>query len=131
MTGATLYAKKGTSMWVVKSRHTGYDLKDYLSKSQINWNDNPENPLIGYLKYHIGPIYRGCDLWCTRNFIVSGMDHIWNNSKTTKENISLFKEGHYILKNGTIEDDYNCEYEDYVYLLDFDNKKVLNVRELC
>jgi hypothetical protein len=127
MTGATLYAKLNHTMWMVKVRHSGGDLKQFINKP-IDWNKNPDQILTDYLIYHKPSNY---DLKATRKLIVSDIPHIWDNSREVKENIDLFNECHYIRVTSGLEDDYNCSYEDYTYLLDFDNKNIVKIRELC
>lgn len=124
MTGATLYAKREHSMWVVKVRHSGDDLREFLN-TPLDWSKEPETILKEYLVYHRPS---GYDLRATREFYVANIDHIWDNRNSPKENIDLFENCHYLRFDSGYESDYNCSYEDYVYILDFDNKGIIKIR---
>ena len=127
MTGSTLYIREGNNLNCVKVRHTGQKLRDWISTlNPLHFKLDSKKLSELFLDYYLvnnpyGNLKANTLKW------VSEIPNIWNDNLSVKQNIQLFEQAHLYLYTDNISDDYNCSYEDYVYLIDFDKTKILTI----
>lgn len=148
MTGATIIIKKGNDYIITKVRHSGYDTRDFfdqpnifktpfdkLSKRYHTWRkDTPVR-----VKDRVGPICRKFNLRdpgaVLSKYTVNGMQFkmppmnatpnlLFDAADAVADQIWLDYE-----KRTGKEEGMFCGYGDYTWLIDYDNKKIHDLRD--
>lgn len=138
MTGLELICKQGSSMILFKVRHDGYAIEEFLTKKRVSniFNLTPRQVMDDFIDWFFdpkkyGPVQDGdIDTMFPRGFEFSKIEEAedpfeyFEQASITSN--KLYEEGKIKTPLGEDYDGFQCGYQDYMILIDFDKKEIFN-----